>query len=214
MRVRSSPKSSAKKCEILFLLIFSTPDAKLPRYAAGRSSQFGREAREVNTIHLEPRQAPRFDRSRDERADTRPLRNGSSAHAALRDRNELERERRPETLDMPAFRQDVGRQIHEGWRNDSDRLPGRRDTVAETAMDIDLPTLSRSRYPPGSGSSMYSDRMVEVEKRHADRLPTAPRAMHSKGSGPTSPASNMLPLPQAGRRDFDDTLFRGMSPKV
>ncbi|KAH8109730.1 hypothetical protein DFH11DRAFT_1810544 [Phellopilus nigrolimitatus] len=61
-------------------------------------------------------------------------------------------------------------------------------------MDVDGP--SRSKFvPPQNSGPMYSERLVEGDRHDSmDNLPTGPRAMHTEGSGQTSPVVSLSTL--------------------
>ncbi|THH07551.1 hypothetical protein EW145_g3305 [Phellinidium pouzarii] len=159
------------------------------------------------------RSMPSVDRPHEGNIDGRSVNSGPNIPSGPRIRNHqpaVEPEYR-EPIDFgrrqqppvgpSTYNQQHGRQNRpEDRRFDSDRPMNRSgmDHGSEI-MDVDFPPRSKGAGPLQTGGSMYSDRMLEIDRRNSmDRPPTAPRAMHSKGSMPTSPIVNMPTLPSQG----------------
>ncbi|KAH8116180.1 hypothetical protein DFH11DRAFT_1725679 [Phellopilus nigrolimitatus] len=155
------------------------------------------------------------DRPRDGNLDGRSTNNGAPIPSGPRLRNQPHPTidpdfREPADLNRrqlpPAGPASYNQQPSRLTRRDSRRFDGGRPmdhrsdrNRSPEPMDVDGP--SRSRFvPPQNVGSMYSERLVEGDRRDSmDNLPTGPRAMHSKGSGQTSPVVSLpSPLPTQG----------------
>ncbi|KAI5117751.1 hypothetical protein M0805_000595 [Coniferiporia weirii] len=148
------------------------------------------------------------DRPREGNIDGRSINGGPSIPSGPRIRNtqsvaEIDREpidpgrRQIPPVGLSAHIQQHGRQGRfENRRFDGGRQTDRAETDrTPEVMEVDLPPRARAGGPLRSSGSMYSDRMPSTERRDSlDRLPTGPRAMHSKGSMPPSPITGVSTL--------------------